>query len=350
MRIQGLTMFRAVTKCGRFLVEQLLLFVSSGCVLSTVSGYSIVIAGNISPLEVGLRQTMVVLEDGENSLASSAVDYRQALNRVLEALPPPGTQEFVRSDITTFLKRVPDTGADFECSPEFMRYRARQELERVKDKLLNTNPDPAEPQFCYAIPFAIDLAQPITGLDIFGYDLDTQPLELFVVNNDGSFDDVSFALSRRTHYHLTVDLGKTGVKFSAKSQMLGVAWRHFIRYSVVLIQPTTALCLSQIEEIPAGKTITFSPLLIGGSGRIGRGGNVRASAMLNYESNKVDATVCMVAAHQEPDPTTFAGGGVEYVYSGGVASRSPTTPSNLSRTYRVSSPMRPRIASQPMPS
>ena len=166
-----------------------------------------------------------------------------------------------------------------------MRYRARQELERVKDKLLNTNPDPAEPQFCYAIPFAIDLAQPIKGLDIFGYDLDTQPLELFVVNNDGSFDDVSFALSRRTHYHLTVDLGKTGVKFSAKSQMLGVAWGHLIRYSVVLIQPTTALCLSQIEEIPAGKTITFSPLLIGGSGRLGRGGNVRASAMLNYESH-----------------------------------------------------------------
>ena len=73
MRIQGLTMFRAITKCGRFLVERLLLFVSSGCVLSTVSGYSIVIAGNISPLEVGLRQTMVVLEDGENSSASSAV-------------------------------------------------------------------------------------------------------------------------------------------------------------------------------------------------------------------------------------------------------------------------------------
>jgi hypothetical protein len=313
MRIQGATILRAIMKCGLFLFGGSSLFVSSGCVLSFV-GNSIVIAGNVSPLEVGLRQTMVVLEDGENSLASSAVDYRQALNRILEALPP-GTPEFVRSDITTFLKRVPDTGADFECGPEFMRYRTRQELERVKDKLLNTTPDHAEPQFCYAIPFAIDLAQPVKGVDIFGYDLDTQPLELFVVNNDGSFDDVSFALSRRTHYHLTVDLGKNGVKFTAQSQMLGVAWGHLIRYSVVLIQPTTALCLSQIEEIPAGKTITFSPLLIGGSGRLGRGGNVRASAMLNYESNKVDATVCMMAADEEPDPTTFAGCGVEYVYT-----------------------------------
>jgi hypothetical protein len=196
-----------------------------------------------------------------------------------------------------------------------MRYRARQELERVKDKLLNTNPQPVEPQFCYAVPFAIDLAQPIKTLEIYGYDLDTQPLELFVLNNDDSFEDVSFALSSKTHYHLTVDLGRNGVKFSPKSQMVSVAWGHLIRYSVSLIQPSTALCLSQIEEIPAGKTITFSPLRISGGGRLGRGGSVRASVMLNYGSNKLDATVCMMATDQETDPTTFGGCGVEYVYT-----------------------------------
>jgi hypothetical protein len=269
---------------------------------------------NTLPREVGVRGTIVVLERGENALASSSADHRQALKTVLDGLPP-GAPEFVRSDIMTFLKRMPDKGADFECGPDFMRYRARQELERVKDKLLNTNPQPAEPQFCYAAPFAIDLAQPAESLEIYGYDLDTQPLELFVVNNDGSFEDVSFALSIRTHYHLAVDLGRSRAKFSARSQMVSVAWGHLIRYSVSLIHPSTALCLSQIEEIPAGKTITFSPLLISGGGRLGRGGNVRASARLNYESNKVDATVCMMATDQEPNPTTFGGCGVEYVYT-----------------------------------
>src|SRR4029077_717530 len=100
---------------------------------------------------------------------------------------------------------------------------------------------------CYAVPFAIDLSQPIKTLEIYGYDLDTQPLELYLVNDDGSFQDVSSALSRRTQYHLTVDLGPNGVKLSPQSQMLSVAWSHILRYSVSLIQPATALCQPQIE-------------------------------------------------------------------------------------------------------
>ncbi len=300
-----------ITKCGRFRVEQSLLFVSLGYLLALGFGCSIVI-GASSPLEVGFRQTILVLERGENALTNSSVAYRQALKGVLESVPP-DAQEFVRGDITTFLNRAPAGGADFECGSEFMRYRARQELERLKDKLLNLNPAPPEPQFCYAVPFVIDLARQIKTLEIYGYDLDTQPLELFVLNNDHSFEDVSFALSRRTQYHLTVDLGR--VKFSPGSQMLSVAWGHIIRYSVSLIQPATPLCLLQIEEIPAGKAIAFSPLLISGTGRIGSGGNLRASAVLNYESNKLDLTTCMMAIDREQDPTTLTGCGVEYVYS-----------------------------------
>jgi hypothetical protein len=321
-----------------------LLFVSLGYVLSAAFGFRVVSARNTLPREVGLKETIAVLERGENALTSSSADHRQALKNVLDALPS-GAPDFVRSDLMTFLKRMPDKGAHFECGPEFMRYRARQELERVRDKLLNTNPQPAEPQFCYAVPFAIDLAQPIKSLEIYGYDLDTQPLELFVVNNDGSFEDLSFALSTPTHYHLTVDLERSRARFSARSQMLGIAWGHLIRYSVSLIRPGTALCLSQIEEISAGKAITFSPLRISGNGRLGRGGNVRASAMLNYDSNKVDATVCMTATDQEPNPAAFGGCGVEYVYTtdpertiegifGGLESRTPQIHSSRGQNIR----------------
>jgi hypothetical protein len=272
------------------------------------------IASGITPPAVVLTQAIIVLERAENGLASSSVDYRQALKSALEGLPP-GVEDFARNDITTFLRRVPDAEPDFKCNPEFIRYRARQELRRIGDKLLNRNPQPAEPQFCYAVPFAIDLTRPIKTLEIYGYDLDTQPLELFVLNTDGTFEDVSFALSRRTHYHLTVDLGWNGVKFSPQSQMLSIAWGHLIRYSVSLIQPTTNLCVSQIEEIPAGKTITYSPLPISGNGHLGAGGYVRASTTLNYESNAVDATVCMMVTDQEPDTSTLVGCGVEYVYT-----------------------------------
>src|SRR5437867_3000468 len=196
-----------------------------------------------------------------------------------------------------------------------MRYRARQELWRLKDVLLNTNPQPPEPQFCYAVPFAIDLTRPTNTVDIYGYDLDRAPLEMFLVNGD-VFQDVSFALIKKTHYHLTVDLGKDGVKFFPDSQALSVAWGHLIRYSIPLIQLGTPLCPSWIEEIPAGKTITYAPLLLGGEGRFAEAGaNVWSNATLDYESNKVDATVCMAAAGQNSNRATFSGCGVEYVFT-----------------------------------
>jgi hypothetical protein len=299
-------------KHSRFPSDRLLLFATVGCALSLAFGSGTVNAAAPAP-KANPQRTILVLDHAENTLATSSLDHRQALKSVLETLPS-DTPEFVRSDIETFLKRAPDERADFQCSHEFMRYRARQELERIKDKLLNTS-QPAEPQFCYAVPFAIDLALPKKSLEIYGYDLDTKPLELFVVNKDATFEDVSFALSSRTHYHLSVDLGSNGVKFSPRSQTIIVAWGHLIRYSVSLIQPTTSLCSSEIEEIPAGKPITFPPQLISGSGRLGSRGSVRASTTLNYESNKLDATVCLMATDQEQNPTTLGGCGVEYVYT-----------------------------------
>lgn len=290
------------------------LWATLACVLLSGFGQKTALARTGPAVESTLRRTILVLEGGENALSARSADHRQILNSVLEALPP-DAREFVRSDIRTLLRRLPGKGADFECGSGFLRLRTRQELERIKDKLLNTSPLPPEPEFCYAVPFAVDLGQPLKNLEIYGYDLDTQPLELFVLNKDGSFEDVSSALTMRTHYHLTVDFGPHGLKFSPLSQMVSVAWGHIIRYSISLIQPATDLCMSQLEEIPAGKAITLPARRITGIGGLGAGGSARVSAMLNYESNKVDATVCVTATDKEKDPATFAGCGVEYVYT-----------------------------------
>jgi hypothetical protein len=279
------------------------------CVLSLPFANGISVAASIQ-----LRETIMDLERGENLLESSSADVRQTLKSVLDGVPP-DAPEFVRRDIATFLTRLPEKGAELECHPDFVRNSARQELQRIHDRLLNTDLEPAEPQFCYAVPFAIDLAQPARTLEIYGYDFDAQPLELFILNADGTFEDVSFALKKRSHYHSTVDLGPNGVKFSPQSQRLGVAWGHLVRYSVSLIQPGTNLCSSQIEEIPAGKMITFSPDRISGSLELGVGSVARTSATLHYESNKVDATVCTLTTDAKPDPTTFAGCSVEYVFT-----------------------------------
>ena len=228
----------------------------------------------------------------------------------------PHSPDFLNDDIKNFLARAPGAGADFKCGADFMRYRARQELWRLKDKLLNSNPPPAEPQFCYAQPFVVDLSLPAKSVDVYGYDLDQMPLEMFVMNSAGFFEDVTFALTRKSHFHLVFDLGNKKLKLSGKNQTLALVWGHLVRYSIALIQPTTPLCLSAIETIPSGKALSYQPPVISGDGRFGSAGaRVWANAVLDYESNKVDATFCLTAADPKEGGTVVAGCAVEYVYT-----------------------------------
>ena len=281
--------------------------------LLVLFGCSTLVGSEETSSKQTLVETLLVIDQATSALDNSSADPRKILEGMLATLPP-NSRDFVRADITSFLDRMPAAGADFKCGTRFLQYTARQQLWRVKDKLLNTNPQPAQPQFCYAAPFAVDTVQPTDALEIYGYDFDQAPLEIFIMNREGFFEDVSFALIQKTHYHLTVNLGKDGVKFSPESQTLSVAWGHLVRYSIPVIQLATPLCLSSIEEIPAGKTITYPPLVIDGNGRFTRPEvKVWASATLDYESNKVDATVCMTAT--EPGGATVSGCGVEYVYT-----------------------------------
>ena len=257
-------------------------------------------------------ESVTLLDEAANALGNPAADYRKILEDV-RARSPRG---FIEAQLATFLSRAPASGADFTCGEEFMRDRARQELWRLKDTLLDSDPQPPQPRFCYAVPYAVDTARPTKTVEVYGYDLDKAPLEIFVMNNDGFFQDVTFASVNRTHYHLTINLANDGVTFSPKSQTLAVTWGHLVRYVVPLIRSGTPLCPSWIEEIPAGKTITYPPLLLRGDGVFrGTGTRVTASATLDYESNKLDATVCMTAFEQNGARTAVSGCGVEYVFT-----------------------------------
>src|SRR6266542_515824 len=282
--------------------------------LMFVLGYPTILARvPDTPADQSLTDSVIVLERAINALTNPSADYGKTLQEVVGKLPP-GTQEFVKTDINTFLKRAPSGRADFKCGDDFVRYRARKELLRIKDTLLHTNPQPAQPQFCYAVPFAIDPTRPINPIEIYGYDFDRAPLQILLMDNYG-FRDVTFALIKRTHYHVTLDLTKNGIKFSPQNQVLAVTWGHLIQHSIPVIQSTTPLCSSRMEEIPAGKEITYSPLSINENRHFTGGANILANAFLDYESNKIDATVCMTAVEQNSDGAGISGCGVEYVYT-----------------------------------
>ena len=281
--------------------------------LAFVFGYTTVEAGITPRPPDTLTGSVVILETSINALARPSADYRTILQHILDTLPP-GSQDFVRSDINTFMSRAPAKGADFKCGADFVRYRARNELLRIKDTLLSNNPQPAQPQFCYAVPFAIDPAQARNPIEIYGYDFDRVPIEILLMDSYG-FQDVGFAVTKKSHYHLTVDLAQKGVKLSPQNRVLAVTWGHLIQHSIPIIQSDTPICSSRIEEIAAGKEITYAPVTInGGKHFSGSQAKVFANAFLDYESNKVDATVCMTALGQD-SRAGISGCGVEYVYT-----------------------------------
>jgi hypothetical protein len=112
-------------------------------------------------------------------------------------------------------------------------------------------------------PFALDVTQAQrTGgwLDIYGYDFDRLTPEVVLVTNDG-YRDVTAALVARSHYHLALKLWDGAVPWSSESVSLGLIWGHVIHHSIPLIRPTSPVCTSRVETIPAGRTISYADTL-----------------------------------------------------------------------------------------
>ena len=269
------------------------------------------------PADKTLTDTLRVLDDAIHLLGDPSANYRKVLLDAIAAFPS-NADDNVRADIRTFLARAPQPGDDFRCSVDFVRTRARKALLRLRDTLRKEYTGSVEPAVCSAVPFALDLKQAQTTggwLDIYGYDFDRVMPEMVLVSGKG-YRDVTPALIAKSHYHLALNLGDSAVRLSSESVSLGLTWRHLIHHSIAIIQPTSLLCSSRVETIPAGRTISYSPPRISGAGSAERPGTkVWADAALDYSSNKLEATICMAAADQAGGDTVFSGCTVEFLYT-----------------------------------
>ncbi len=239
--------------------------------------------------------TLRVLDHAVRSLGRVDSDYQQVLRNTTVTLPPSADPR-VPAEIRAFLARVPQPGAEFQCSGDFIRIRAEHLLWRLRDMVLKIQTEPVEPTVCYAVPFAVDLmrAQTTAGLvDIYGYDFDATTLQLVVVTPDG-FVDVTPSLTVKSPTHLTVRVGDDGVPATATNQSLGLVWGHVIHYRVPLVGPATHLCSSRLEAIPAGRTVSYDGGLLTNGGR--NADDTQATMRLEYSSNLVEAVLCVTAA------------------------------------------------------
>jgi len=258
-----------------------------------------------SPSDVAL-----VLAEGIHELDDPTADFRAVLQALSSRLDANST---LKRDVLRFIGRLPPGDADFKCSDDLLRNRARQELIRLQQALLTTAPDRVQPQFCFAVPYVIDAGTAPGAVEIYGFDFDAMPIEMVRVNR-GNYEDVSSALIRRTHYHLTLQLGKKGVALRGKTETLGLTWGHLIHHSISVITPNTPLCPSDVTEISIAKPITYSPPAISGTSVGGIApGKALASAALDYEGNAVYATICMATTSLRDGRATFSGCNREFV-------------------------------------
>jgi hypothetical protein len=238
--------------------------------------------------------TLRVLDDAVRGLGRVDSEYQQVLRGAIARLPS-NSDPRASAQLRTFLARLPPPGATFQCSEDFIRARAEQLLWRLRDVVLGIQTRPVEPSVCYAVPFAVDLTRARTTadvVDIYGYDFDATNLQLVVVTPDG-FVDVTPSLVVASHTHLTVRVGENGVPTTTTNQALGLAWGHIIHYRVPLVGPTTHLCSSRLETIPAGRTVYFDGL---GTNDRRDVTETAATMRLEYSSNLVQAVLCVTAA------------------------------------------------------
>ena len=279
------------------------------CLLASATG------SVASPADEAGAETLRVIDRSIHLLAAPSSDYRRILVDAIAELPT-GADQRASEEIGAFLARAPQPGADFPCSVDFVRSRARKALMRLRDALRNEYVGPIEPEVCYTVPFALDVANLSAAhgwLDIYGYDLDRVHPEMVLVNT-GGYRDVSSALVTRSHYHLAFNLAGS-LPWSSESVSLGLTWGHLIHYSIAVIQPDSRLCPSRIETIPAGRTISYAPPRIASDAlSAGVAATAVADTTFDFSTNKLEATVCATAVDSRRH-ATFSGCTVEFLYT-----------------------------------
>lgn len=202
-----------------------------------------------------INQVVAALDDAIGQLAKESADWRSVLEKTRDKLVG-DAQSTIRNEITDLLTRtIAATGAELRCNVDFTRTRVRQDLERIKAKLLNKTISPKEPALCVVNPLGVDaslIPDRLKWLEFYGYDFDTTPVQVFL-QNGSQMIDVSQYLDKPTHYHMTLNLGANGVKIAANSQRFILKWNNQEISSIAITFPNPATKTPQPTPEPQGK-------------------------------------------------------------------------------------------------
>jgi hypothetical protein len=282
-----------------------------------VSSASSCLGGLTNQIEDSTTLAVGVLDDAIGELGANSAAWQRIVQDALAKLPA-DVQSTIGNEVSNALSRAVAAGsAAIRCNLDFIGHRMRQQLISIRTSILGGTVPAREPGLCDVVPLAVDLnLQPErrTTLEIYGYDFDTTAIQVLLADTNRTID-VSSKLDRPTHYHMTLNLGGTGVEFSPQSQRLILRWQDQEISTIAVIQPITPVCKSRTVTVPVGNVTYVPPHTKGDKEFDGNGPSVSASVTLANRGSRVEATISMHARESKSDYTTASGSTKRTVYT-----------------------------------
>jgi len=254
-------------------------------------------------------RALAVLDDAIDTLADASADWQVVLQDALDQLTEEA-QSTIRHEVNDVLQRgIAAVSLNVRCDVDFLRHRVRQDLLRIRAAILGGEV-PIEPVFCDVVPAAIDLSLPPDRrnlLEFFGYDFDAQPSVQVLLEQGGGTIDVSSHIDLPSHYHMTLNLGGSGVQLSSQSQRFVIRYGDRDLHTIGILQPFVEVCeQSTVRNSPSPITIS-PPLVEGDSEYSGHGPRITVTTTLLVSPSEIRALISMRARETKSDWTTADG-------------------------------------------
>jgi hypothetical protein len=191
------------------------------------------------PFGIKMKKTLATLNYAIDTLNTQSVNWQKVLIDTRDMIFTDGIKSIASQVDGVLTGAISDTRVEASCYTDFLRDRVREALIQIRatitdEKVILT------PVFCDPNPKTIDMSlDPTlrTSLEISGYNIETNSVQLFLVDNLGQKIDASSKIAYPSEYILTVDLGLYGVPLSGKSVMLEFVLPDETTRTVNITQP-----------------------------------------------------------------------------------------------------------------
>jgi hypothetical protein len=252
------------------------------------------------------------IDNAINTLNQNSSEWQDIMNRLAAQLQGIDDQlaQLIEVEVQNLLERgIAVIGTEFRCNVDFIGYRMRDALIRIKSEYLGYDValDPLKPYICAVVPTSVDrilIPDRLDVLEFFGYDFDLEDVKLYVENSNGGRANVSQHLVKSTHYHMTVSLGPDGVQLTSQNNKFVLTCGYEDLSFVKIMQRST-----ETDIILPGKRTYKPPHTRGDQDFKGQGPQVVCRVELSVVSynTQVLAEIYMKAEQTNSDWTTAEG-------------------------------------------